>query len=274
MTSPASSSAYKPENLPVVIFCGGQGTRLKEETGVIPKPLVGIGERPILWHIMKIFYAQGFRRFVLLVGYKGEQIKHYFYDYPIHMSDFTVRHVNGAREMTFHNAPEEQWEVTVLDTGLTPETGGRLLRARSLLEQGPFMLTYGDGVADVDLQKLLAFHAEHLPTATITGVHPPGRFGEIKTDGPFAEYFLEKPQTGDVHINGGFMVMEPNIFSYMNGSDRLNFEKDVLPSVAKERKMAVYPHHGFWQCMDTLRDMEMLNTLWKRGDAPWKIWKS
>lgn len=267
-----TTSTYQPEQLSVVIFCGGHGTRLKEETEVIPKPLVRIGERPILWHIMKLYLAQGFRRFVLLTGYKGEQIKNYFYQYPVQMSDFTVSYVNGVRHVTFHSAPVENWEITVLDTGLMTETAGRLKRAQAFLEKSPFMLTYGDGVSDVDLHKLLAFHAEHRPLVTMTGVHPPGRFGEIRTEGPYAATFWEKPHVTTGYINGGFMVVEPEIYSYIGDDELLSFEKHILPNVVRDRKMIVHPHDGYWQCMDTLRDTELLNNVWKQGQAPWKKW--
>jgi glucose-1-phosphate cytidylyltransferase len=269
---PDETTRYSPKELPVVIFCGGHGTRLKEETEVIPKPLVHIGERPILWHIMKIYYAQGFRKFVLLTGYKSERIKHYFYQYPVQMSDFTVRYANGVRDVTYHTTAVEDWEVTILDTGLMTETAGRLKRAQRFLENSPFMLTYGDGVADVDLKALLAFHAEHRPLVTVTGVHPPGRFGEIRTDGPYATNFWEKPNVAEGYINGGFLVVEPEIYSYITDDELASFEKHVLPHVARDRKMTVMPHHGYWQCMDTLRDMEHLNGLWKQGQAPWRIW--
>lgn len=263
---------YLPVNLPVVIFCGGHGTRLKEETEIIPKPLVRIGERPILWHIMKIYLAQGFRRFILLAGYKNELIKNYFYNYPVQMSDFTVRYENGVRQVTYHSAPVEDWEVTVLDTGLMAQTAARLKRAASFLEKGPFMLTYGDGVSNVDLHKLIAFHQEHKTLVTLTGVHPPGRFGEIHTDGPFATSFWEKPNRAEGYINGGFMLVEPEVLAYISEDESLSFEKHILPDVAKDRKMAILPHDGYWQCMDTLRDMELLNSVWKEGSAPWKLW--
>jgi glucose-1-phosphate cytidylyltransferase len=259
-------------DIPVVIFCGGHGTRLKEETELIPKPLVRIGDRPILWHIMKIYLAQGFRRFVLLAGYKSELIKNYFYNYPIQMSDFTVRYENGVRQVIFHSTPAEDWEITILDTGLMTETAGRLKRAQSFLNNGPFMLTYGDGVSDVDLAKLVAFHEENRPIVTLTGVHPPGRFGEIHTDGHYATNFWEKPNRAEGYINGGFMIVEPQIFSYIGDDELLSFEKHILPNVARDRKMIVLPHEGYWQCMDTLRDTELLNMLWKQGEAPWKKW--
>jgi len=272
MTLPVSDSPHHPNNLPVVIFCGGHGTRLKEETELIPKPLVPIGEQPILWHIMKIYYSQGFRKFILLAGYKSEHIKKYFYQYPIHMSDFTIRYKDGVREVAFHNAPAENWEVTIIDTGLMAETGARLFRARNYLHGKPFMLTYGDGVSDVDLRSLVAFHEQNRSVVTVTGVHPPGRFGEIRSEGPNVIYFKEKPNAGQDYINGGFMIVEPTIYRYTNDEEHLNFERDVLPRVAQDGEMTIFPHNGFWQCMDTMRDMETLTNLWKQKDAPWRMW--
>ncbi|MEK9148264.1 MAG: sugar phosphate nucleotidyltransferase, partial [Patescibacteria group bacterium] len=250
----------------------GRGTRLKEETGAIPKPLVKIGTHPILWHIMKGYHAQGFRKFVLLVGYLGEKIKEYFYTYPVYHGSFTIRPGANGPRIDYHDVPPEDWEVTVLDTGIDVETGGRLQRAKSHLGQGRFLLTYGDGVADVNVEELIRFHDTHRPVVTITGVHPPSRFGALEMDGPLAKTFFEKPSTQSSYINGGFFVVEPSIFMFLSDDPKLNFEKDVLRKLARESNLAVYPHHGYWQCMDTIRDVEFLNEEWAKNQAPWKVW--
>lgn len=261
--------------IPVVIFCGGKGTRLKEETEVIPKPLVKIGDYPIIWHIMKIYGAQGFRRFVLLTGYKGDKIREYFYHYPLHQSDFTLSVSGGNRNITYHGTKsQDDWEVTVLGTGLEAETGHRLKQVEKFLLGGTFLLTYGDGVADVNLKELLKLHRKHGSKVTVTGVRPPARFGEIRVDGEHVTHFWEKMNVQGGRINGGFFAVEPSIFSTLSGNSMLNFEKDVLPELAKERSLTVYLHDGYWQCMDTLRDMEVLNEEWRKGTAPWKIWQS
>lgn len=259
--------------IPVAIFCGGRGTRLKEETEVTPKPLVKIGDHPIVWHIMKIFSAQGFRRFVLLTGYKGEKIREYFYHYPLYQSDFTLSLAGGRRTIAYHGEKNrEDWEVTVLDTGLTAETGCRLKRAEKFLSGGTFLLTYGDGVSDVDVRRLLNFHRTHKAMITVTAVEPPARFGEIRTEGVHATNFWEKTNMQSGRINGGFFVVEPEIFSKLSSDPELNFEKNVLPQLAKDRNLTAYMHNGYWQCMDTVRDMEVLNEEWRKGSAPWKIW--
>jgi len=262
------------KDTPVVIFCGGRGTRLKEETEIIPKPLVKVGEQPILWHIMKIFHSYGFKKFILLVGYKGDLIKQYCFNYPIHASDFTVRFKDGRREVQCHEMPNEDWEITVIDTGLNAETAARLKRAEKYLAGKKFLLTYGDGVANVNLNDLTAFHDAHPSLVTVTGVNPPGRFGEIRTQGAYAQAFWEKRNRVDQgYINGGFIVVEPEIFKYIGDDPMLSFEKHILPRVASEGKMTVFPHSGYWQCMDTMRDMEYLNDEWSKGNPAWKIWK-
>ena len=261
-----------PADMPVVIFCGGRGTRLKEETEVVPKPLVRIGEKPILWHIMKTYYTQGFRRFVLLLGYKGEKIKDYFYRYQINHSNFTIRPQSAAHEIVYHSRPVEDWEITFIDTGEDSQTGARLKRAEWFLGSSPFMLTYGDGVSDVNLGELMALHKQKGFLVTVTGIHPPGRFGEIVVEGNEARSFWEKPQVQSGNINGGFFVVDPGIFKYLNDDSNLNFEKEILPKIAREGQLAVHTHTGYWQCMDTLRDMEFLNDEWRKPRAPWKIW--
>lgn len=265
-------SPYDVSRIPVVIFCGGRGTRLKEETEIVPKPLVPIGDKPILWHIMKIYYAHGFRRFVLLLGYKGEKIKEYVYGYQLHHSDFTIFPYGSGGSITYHQRPEETWEITCIDTGIDAQTGARLKRAEFLLKDGLFMLTYGDGVSDVDMQALLDVHAREKRIATVTGVHPPGRFGEIVVEGSCVKSFWEKPQVQVGYINGGFFAVEPSIFQFLSDDIQLNFEKDVLPELARKDQLAMHAHAGYWQCMDTIRDMELLNEEWQKPHVPWKLW--
>lgn len=260
-------------NIPVVIFCGGQGTRLREETEIIPKPLVKVGEFPILLHIMKIYKAQGFDEFILLTGYKGEKIREYFYHFPIYQGDFTIALSGGEKKIKFHQKHRDGWKITIVDSGLLSETGARLRYAKPYVKDRRFFLTYGDGVSNVNLHELLKYHKLHGVEATVTGVHPPGRFGEIQVDKGRAVSFWEKPKVRSGYINGGFFVAEPSIFSYLAGDHLLNFEKEILPKLAKESKLAVYAHDGYWQCMDTFRDMEFLNEEWKSGRAGWKIWQ-
>ncbi len=254
-----------------VILCGGLGTRLSEETSLRPKPMVEIGARPILWHIMKGYAAHGFADFVLALGYKGEHIKDYFLNYHPRTSDLTVRLATG--EVTYKNATAEDWGVSLIDTGVQSMTGGRLHRLESLLRgDGTFMLTYGDGVANVDIRRLAEFHKNHGKTATITAVRPPARFGELVMDGNSVRAFKEKPQTGAGWINGGFFVFEPEIFDYLPADDTV-LEESPLEKLADDGQLMAYRHDGFWQCMDTLRDRNALESLWESGQAPWKIWK-
>jgi len=260
--------------IPVAILCGGRGTRLREETEYIPKPLVKVGERPMLWHVMKIYHAQGFKKFVLLTGYKGEKIKEYFLTYPLQQSDFTISFSGEATKIKYHTYPKEDWEVTVLDTGLDSQTGARVKKAEKFLNKGTFMLTYGDGVANLRLSELLNFHRGEGRVATMTGVYPPGRFGIVEIEGARVVNFREKPDVRDGYINGGFFALEPGVFDFLSENPTLNFEKDVLPRLAAGSHLAIYPHAGYWQCMDTLRDVEFLNEEWERGNARWKIWES
>lgn len=260
-------------DIPVLIFCGGRGTRIKEETELIPKPLVKIGGKPILWHIMKIYYAQGFRRFVLLLGYKGEKIKEYIHNYALYTKDFTLKHRPGSAHVKFHGASPESWEVTCIDTGQDTQTAARLKKASAHLGKAPlFMLTYGDGVADVDLDELLKNHRKHKTLVTMTGVRPPARFGEIIMDQGKVVAFDEKPEQTTMLINGGFFAVDPKVFKHIADDDALTFERHVLPELAKKGELSVMPHGGYWQCMDTIRDMELLNTEWNSGQAAWKIW--
>lgn len=251
-----------------VILAGGFGTRLGEETVSKPKPMVEIGGRPILWHIMKSYAAQGFAEFVLALGYKGEVIKRYFRDYHALSTDFTVKLGSGTIE---HHATEvDDWTVHAIDTGADVMTGGRVKRLQKHLGE-TFMLTYGDGVSNVDVKKLLAFHKAHGKAATVTAVRPPARFGGLVFEGDRVAEFTEKPQIGEGWINGGFMVLEPKVFDYLEG-DHSVLEADALEALARDGELMAYKHGDFWQCMDTVRDLGVLEGLWKSGKAPWKAW--
>ncbi len=252
----------------VVILCGGLGTRLSEETQVRPKPMVDIGDRPILSHIMQIYSRHGFNEFVLALGYKGEVIKDYFLNYHARQSDLTIHLKSGKVEYTRPTA--EDWTVTLVDTGQASQTGGRLLRLRSHVEPtGTFMLTYGDGVADVDVNALLAFHRSHGKLATVTAVRPPARFGDLSIESEQVMHFEEKPQAGEGWINGGFFVFEPQVFNYL-GDDLTILEKAPLERLAADGQLMAYRHSGYWQSMDTLRDKQALEQLWNTGNAPWR----
>jgi glucose-1-phosphate cytidylyltransferase len=254
--------------LKVVILCGGLGTRLSEETQVKPKPMVEIGGRPILWHIMKIYERFGYRDFLLALGYKGEVIKDYFLNYHAHQSDLTIRLKSGVVE--YGALTSEDWSVGLVNTGATSMTGGRLMRLKSYLQdQGTFMLTYGDGVSNVEIDALLAFHRAHGKLATVTAVRPPARFGDLAIDFDKVERFAEKPQTGEGWINGGFFVFEPGIFDYLE-NDATVLEKEPLETIASEGQLMAYRHTGYWQSMDTLRDKHALEEQWASGAAPWK----
>jgi glucose-1-phosphate cytidylyltransferase len=253
-----------------VILAGGFGTRLSEETALKPKPMVEIGGRPILWHVMSIYAARGFREFVIACGYKGESIKQYFSDYYHHHSDWMVDLQTGARTLLGQQAPD--WRVHCIDTGLKTLTGGRLLRLQHLLADETFMVTYGDGLSDVHVDRVLEFHRSHGKLATVTAVHPPARFGVLdiengNRDG-LVRRFAEKPQTDVGWINGGFFVFEPGIFDYLSGPES-SLERDALELVAADGQLMAYRHPGFFQPMDTLREKHMLEELWEKGVAPW-----
>jgi glucose-1-phosphate cytidylyltransferase len=274
-----TSSFANPRNIPVVILCGGRGTRLKEETGLVPKPMVHIGGKPILWHIMKIYYEQGFRKFILPLGYKGEKIRDYIHNYTRYATDFTLTHGLRTPSVRYHKKPVETWEITCVDTGLDTQTGGRIKKLRNHLRKSPlFMLTYGDGVSDVNLKLLLKEHIEKRRVVTMTAVRPPIRFGEVVLKDGDVVSFAEKPVYTTHHstglINGGFFAVNSDVFDFMSDEDSLNFEKETLPRLAEKGQLAAVPHHGYWQCMDTIRDTELLNEAWEQGDAPWKIWKT
>jgi glucose-1-phosphate cytidylyltransferase len=252
-----------------LILAGGMGTRLAEETEFKPKPMVEVGDRPILWHILKAYSHFGFNDFVLALGYKGEQIKRYITEYSDLGSDLSVN--TGTGDIKRHAQDIDNWNIDLVDTGLVSETAGRMLRARPFLGDGTFMMTYGDGVADVDLKALLEFHRSHGRLATVTAVHPIARFGQLEFDGDIVESFNEKPQLDTGWINGGFFVLEPGVFDYIDSD--CDWSRAPLEALAKDRQLAAYRHHGFWQCMDTLRDRMYLDSLWASGNAAWAVWK-
>jgi len=255
---------------PVVILAGGLGTRLTEETGTKPKPMVEIGGRPILWHIMKHYAHHGHREFYVALGYKGEVIKRFFHEYHAFSGDMTVSLRTG--ETTYQNREVEDWTVHLVETGPETMTGGRVKRLEKKLAGRRFMVTYGDGVADVDVKKLLAFHQKHGKTATVTAVRPPARFGGLVFEGDLVSEFTEKPQIGEGWINGGFMVFEPSVFSHMK-DDKTILEADTLEELARQGQLGAYRHDRYWQCMDTLRDLRSLQSLWDSGKAPWRVWE-
>ncbi len=250
----------------VAILAGGLGTRLSEETVVKPKPMVEIGEYPMLWHIMQVYAAYGFREFVVALGYKGEIIKDYFVNYRHRASSLTVSLATG--NIVVHDRQREDWTIHLLDTGLHTQTGGRVKRLAQYIGRERFMLTYGDGVADINVQQLLDFHERQGRLATVTAVRPPARFGSIRFNGDLVAGFEEKPQTGEGWINGGFFVLEPAIVDYID-SDDITWEREPMRRLAEDGQMAVYRHASFWQCMDTLRDVRLLEQLWQTGRAPW-----
>lgn len=260
----------------VVILCGGKGARIREETEFRPKPMVEIGNKPILWHIMKIYSFYGFNDFILCLGYKGEMIKEYFLNYEILSSDFTVElgrnHKN--KNIQIHNfRNKDQWRVTLADTGHSTMTGARLKKIESYIETDNFMMTYGDGVANVDLNKLLKFHLSHKRIATITGVRPPSRFGEIIIRKNKVIEFSEKPQTSEGYINGGFFVFNRKVFNYLSDDENCIFEGEPLERLARDGELMVFPHDDYWHCMDTFRDMDLLEQEWHKKNPPWKVWE-
>jgi glucose-1-phosphate cytidylyltransferase len=257
------------DNIPVVILCGGMGTRLAEQTEVRPKPLVEIGGRPILWHIMKHYSHYGFNEFALALGYKGEQIKRYFLDFYALRQNFTVSLQDGQVRTLPHN-DMEPWRVHLVDTGQNTLTGGRLKQLESLIGKGTFMMTYGDGVGNVDLTRLLAFHRSHGGLVTLTAVRPPARFGALEFEGNRIRHFKEKSTLSEGWINGGFFVIEPGALQYIE--EDVMWEHAPMERLAADGQLYAYQHEGFWQCMDTLRDLRYLESLWEGGNAPWKTW--
>lgn len=253
-----------------VILAGGMGSRLAEETEVKPKPMIEIGGRPILWHIMKHYAHYGVKEFLIALGYRGEEVKRYFLDYINLNGSMTIQLSHGKVETIDKEC--EDWIVHLMDTGLFTNTGGRIKRLQPWLGEDTFMVTYGDGVSDANLQDLLDFHHSHGRIATVTAVRPPARFGGLTFDGDLVTEFTEKPQIGEGWINGGFLVFGPGLFDYLEG-DSSSLEADVLEQLAADHQLAAYRHDHFWQCMDTLRDKRLLENLWQEGQAPWKIWE-
>ena len=256
--------------IPVVLLAGGLGTRLKEETEFRPKPMVPIGGKPILWHIMKLYSHYGFYKFIICLGYKGEMIKRYFMTYHLDDVDFTVNTKTGA--ITEHYLSDEEWEVTLVDTGQECMTGGRIARVARYINTDRFMLTYGDGLANVNLAALLEHHKEQKRIATLTGVQILSRFGNLHVQENAVADFAEKKIIEDEWINGGFFVCEKELFSYLSPDDSCVFEQQPLMNLARDKQLTIYKHHGFWQCMDTQREHQQLEASWKAG-APWKVWE-
>jgi len=257
-----------------IILCGGLGTRLKEETEFRPKPMVNIGTRPILWHIMKIYSQYNVRDFILALGYKGDMIKEYFYHYELMDNDVTIELGHSEKTCIFHNNTEENdWKVTLANTGEKALKGSRLKKVEKYVTGDEFMLTYGDGVADINITELIKFHHRHGKIATVTGVNAAARFGELKLNGSKVESFIEKPKSGLEFVNGGFFVFNRKIFNYLTANDSCDLEVGPLEQLAHDGELMVYKHQGSWACMDTLRDMEYLNKLWDENKAFWKIWR-
>ena len=255
-----------------VILAGGFGTRISEESQFKPKPMLELGGMPILWHIMKLYSHYGFNDFVICAGYKQHVIKEYFADYFLHTSDVTFDFTSGRQDMIVHRHSTEPWRVTIVDTGLNTLTGGRVKRVKDYLEGERFFLTYGDGVSDVNISKLLEFHKSHGKLVTLTSVNPGQRYGSLEIDGAGCiREFREKAKTDGALINGGFMVCEPGIIDYIDGDNQM-LEREPLERIAKACQLMAYRHDGFWQPMDTLREKQMLEKMWKDGEAPWKVW--
>lgn len=256
----------------VVILAGGYGTRISEESHLKPKPMIEIGDRPILWHIMKIYSHYGYNDFIICLGYKGYMIKEFFADYYMHTSDITFDFTE-RNKMIIHNNVAEPWKVTLVDTGLNTMTGGRIRRIEKYVHEEPFLFTYGDGVSDININELVEYHKTKNVTATMTAIQPGGRFGvlNINEDTDNIECFTEKAKEDGGWINGGFMVLEPEIFRYLI-DDETVFERQPLEALAMEGRIAAFKHYDFWQCMDTQRDKYALEKLWESGSAPWKVW--
>jgi len=251
----------------VILLAGGRGTRLAEETGTRPKPMVEVGGKPILWHLMSIYASHGFKDFLIACGYKGEMIKEYFHNFFVRNSDYLIDLRDGSHEVLSTNGID--WRIAVIDTGIETMTGGRILKLRKWVGEQTFMVTYGDGLADIDVSSLANFHKSHGKLATVTAVRPPARFGALNLYGDEVREFSEKPQTGEGWINGGFFVFEPGVFEYLKGNDSV-LERDTLEQLATDGQLMAYRHSGFWQPMDTLREKNLLESLWESGSAPWK----
>lgn len=257
------------QKMKVVILAGGLGTRLAEETDLRPKPMVEIGQKPILWHIMKIYSYFGFNDFIILCGYKGFMIKEYFANYYLHTSDITFDLKQNTAHI--HQSQSEPWSVTLVDTGLNTMTGARIAKARKYIGEETFMLTYGDGLSDINLNKLLNFHKSKRPILTISAVQPEGRFGVLDVNDDMVNNFVEKPSDNALWINGGFMVCEPEIFNYLSEDESLMLEQGPMQAIAKDGGMAAFKHYGFWKCMDTMRDKLALEKMYKSGEAKWVL---
>jgi len=257
----------------VGILAGGLGTRLAEETEIRPKPMVEVGGHPILWHIMKHYSHHGFNEFVIALGYRGEVVKRYMVDHTLYSHRNLVLDMREAEVKTSHNGDglPDDWVVHLIDTGLGTATGGRIKRLAPYLGEDTFLLTWGDGVSDVDLNELVAFHRSHGKLATVTAVRPPARFGKLEIDGDRVVSFTEKPQLDEGWINGAFFVLEPAVFDYIDG-DETQWEREPLERLAKDGQLMAFLHYSFWQCMDTLRDKKLLEELWQSGHAPWRVW--
>lgn len=260
----------KEANMKVVILAGGYGSRISEESHLKPKPMIEIGGKPILWHIMKIYSSYGLNDFIICCGHKGYVIKEYFANYFIHNSDITF-HLN-SNQQTIHNNSSDPWTVTVVNTGEDTQTGGRIKRIKKFIDEDTFCLTYGDGVGDINISKLIEFHQQHKKLATITAVQPPGRFGQLDIKGSLVQRFVEKPNGDGGYINGGFFVLNKAIFDYIE-DDVTSWENEPISKLAAESELYAFTHHGFWQPMDTIRDKSYLEKLWNSGNAPWKVWK-
>lgn len=255
----------------VVILAGGLGTRLSEETGIKPKPMVEIGGMPILWHIMKIYSAHGFNDFIICLGYKGYVIKEYFANYFLHKSDVTIDLTNNSVQV--HDSQAEPWKITLVDTGIHSMTGGRIRRIQKHVENETFLLTYGDGVCNIDIKSLVKFHKDHNKYCTVSSVQPSGRFGALSlSEDDQVHSFLEKPKGDGSWINGGFFVCEPAVFDYVKNGDETIWEREPMEQMAHDGQLYAYKHGGFWRPMDTLKDKNDLNEMWETNQAPWKIW--
>lgn len=257
----------------VVILAGGLGTRLREETEYRPKPMVEIGGRPILWHIMKIYEHYGFKEFIICLGYKGEVIKDYFLNYETMNSDFTIR-LGDRNSVQFHNNHAEgDWSVTLADTGEKAQTGARVKRIEKYIGRDSFMLTYGDGVINININDLIRYHTSHAKIGTVTGVHPSSRFGELMYENNRVIKFSEKPQVKEGLINGGYFVFNREFFDYLDNDDSCILEREPLEALAADGELMMYPHDGYWQCVDTHRELELVNNMWQSPSPPWKVWK-
>lgn len=253
-----------------VILCGGKGTRMREETEYRPKPLVLVGGKPILWHIMKHYSSYGINDFILCAGYKGDMIKQYFMEMNWRNNDFTV-HINGEKKIDYHTKEEEQWNITIIDTGLETQTAGRLKKVKKYIDEDEFMFTYGDGLSDVKLDELLKYHHKKNKIATLTGVHPISSFGLMETEDGIVKSFREKPALKDM-VNGGYMILNKKVFDYIPEKDCM-FEQEPLRKLAADEALAVYEHNGFWKAIDTFKDVETVNKMCEGGNTPWKVWE-